>query len=105
MFRALDCLYDEKPVDNLGNFLSDANPYLFTDHSSADPAIEVEFNTFAAEYIKGQDLNYENTYDMVVHYLEKYTSFSERFKEIDLEEWSSLYDIVEQEEMTANSYN
>ena len=98
MFRALDCLYDENPKDDLGRFLGDANPYLFTDHSSADPAIEDEFIKFAAEYLNGQNPTIENSYDMVVHYLENNTSLAERFKDIDLEEWASLYEIVSQEE-------
>lgn len=98
MFRALDCLYEEDPDETLGAFLGDANPYLFTDHSSADPAVEDEFVKYANEYLKNQELTLESSYDMVVHYLENFTSFSERFKNIDLEEWTSLYEIVSQEE-------
>lgn len=60
MFRALDCLYDEEPADELGEFLGDANPYLFEDHSSADPALEDEFNKFAADYLSDRNLNMES---------------------------------------------
>ena len=98
MYRVLDCLYDEKPDNSLGKFLSDANPYLFADHSSADPVIEDEFIKYAAEYLNGQELTFENSYEMVVRYLENNTTFAERFKDIDLEEWTSLYEIVSKEE-------
>ncbi len=40
MYRALDCLYDESPNEELGEYLSEANPYLFKDMQSDDPAIE-----------------------------------------------------------------
>lgn len=98
MFRALDCLYSERPSDELGEFLGDANPYLFEDHSSADPAVEYEFNQFASEYLAKTSLTMESSYDMVLNYLEINTTFAARFKEIDLEEWTSLYNIVSEEE-------
>ena len=43
MFYALDAIYDENPNDELGNYLSGLNPFLFDDEGSADPAEYEEF--------------------------------------------------------------
>jgi len=49
MFYALDAIYDENPNDELGNYLSGLNPFLFDDEGSADPAEYEEFKEAYAE--------------------------------------------------------
>ena len=49
MFYALDAMYDENPNEELGNYLSGLNPFLFEDEGSADPA---EYEEFKSAYIK-----------------------------------------------------
>lgn len=44
MFKALDDLWDETRDEGLGEFLSGANPTLFDDAGSADPAVFVEYS-------------------------------------------------------------
>ena len=93
MYRALDCLYDEDPFEELGEFLSEANPYLFQDRHAADPAIQKEFD----EFVRG-DLNMADAYECVKQYLAKKTQFHDTFSDITLEEWTDLCNIVDQEE-------
>lgn len=43
MYYALDAAFDTNKSDELDQFLSDANPFLFTDEGSADVAVFEEF--------------------------------------------------------------
>ncbi|MGI6216887.1 MAG: hypothetical protein ACOYIK_04670 [Coriobacteriales bacterium] len=43
VFYALDAAYDESKDEEIGKYLSDANPFLFNDRDSADPAIFEEY--------------------------------------------------------------
>ncbi len=93
MYRALDCLYNESPNEELGEYLSEANPYLFKDRQSADPAIESEFD----EFVDG-DISPFKAYECVSEYLAQETNFSTLFSDISLEERKDLCAIVEEEE-------
>ena len=81
MFRALDCLYDEKPSKELGEFLSEANPYLFKDRHSADPAVIEEFNQYVDAHIEEMGDTVKDAYQMVAVYL-KDKGFSNIFSDI-----------------------
>ena len=93
MYRALDCLYDEHPNNELGEFLSEANPYMFKDRHAADPAIQKDFDEFVYE-----DMESVEAYECVKRYLTNKTSFCDIFSDITLEEWVELCDIVDKEE-------
>ena len=56
MYRALDCLFDETQREDLGNYLSEANPYLFTDRKSADPAVYAGFSNCYDKYFTDDDI-------------------------------------------------
>lgn len=43
MYYALDAAHDERSSDRLTDFVSDANPFLWKDKGSADPAVYIEF--------------------------------------------------------------
>lgn len=94
MFRALDCLYDENPSEELKEYLSGANPDLFIDRESADPAVYAEF----VEFEKLKDgLSYEEAFFVVKEYLKTKKDFVKRLEEISLSEWQNLCRIVESE--------
>lgn len=98
MFRALDCLYEESPNETMREYLSDANPYIFTDRNSADPAVGAEF---ANKWISSglpEDISAIDAYSFVQDYLQSYTPFSAVFDDISLSEWCDLCDIVIEEE-------
>ncbi|MDO4629891.1 MAG: hypothetical protein Q4C70_11965 [Planctomycetia bacterium] len=95
----LDCLYDEKPTEELDFYLCDANPSVFTDSLSADPAIWEDFKVFLVREHFSVSLSEKETYDLAQKYLKtgvkvQYGDFSELFAEIELEEWGKLCRIV-----------
>ncbi len=92
MFRAMDCLYDEAPDEELGKYLSEANPYLFKDRQAADPAIEQEFYEFI-----DKDMDSAEAYNRVKEYLSMKTNFVTIFSDITLEEWKNLCDMIVEE--------
>lgn len=103
MYRALDCLYDETPIEDLGNYLSEANPYLFTDRKSADPAVFTAFSQYFDSLYANDDVTVEEGYTFVRKYLNSdhlsyYGDFIPIFDDISLEEWTELCDIVTDEE-------
>ena len=99
MFRALDCLNDESSSEELRDYLSDANPYLFDDRGSVDPSIEADFFASLGS-AEAEDLSPEALYKHVQQYLNDKTPFGDRFADITLEEWSALCAIIVQEGST-----
>ncbi len=102
MYRALDCLFDETQREDLGKYLSEANPYSFTDRMSADPAVFDGFNNFF-DSLYSNDITVEESYNFVRKYLisehlSYYGSFAPIFDDISLEEWTKLCGIVADEE-------
>ncbi len=103
MYRALDCLYDETQREDLGNYLSEANPYLFTDRKSADPAVFAAFSHYFDSIYANDEVTVEEAYTFVRKYLNSehlsyYGNFAPIFDDISLEEWKELCDIVADEE-------
>lgn len=100
MFRALDCLYEESPNETMREYLSDANPYIFKDRNSADPAVGAKF---ANKWIRSglpEDISAIDAYSFVQDYLQSYTPFSAVYDDISLSEWCDLCEIVIEEEST-----
>lgn len=104
------------PSDALNEFLSDANPFLWADKGSADPAVWIEFKheyslrfptgdstdegslIFAREYISAQGSYYSKVFPGG-----NGPSFLELFdKETDLAEWTRMLDDVERQEQSGN---
>lgn len=98
MFRALDCLYDEKPNKELQEYLSNANPYVFKDRESADPEIIKEFHENISQKSNDSNIDAVLAYSLVQSYLLSKTQFAERFSDISLEEWVELCKIIEAED-------
>ena len=101
MYRAMDCLYGEteNPQEILDIFLIDANPYIWADHATADPAVQADFDRSMNRQNIGEEVNAETAYNAVKNFLaEQNIHFAELFKDISLDEWKELCDIVTAEE-------
>ena len=68
MYRALDCLYEESPNEIMREFLSEADPYIFTDRESADPAIGVEFADMWTNCSLSDDISVSEAYTFVKNF-------------------------------------
>ncbi len=95
LYRAILCLNEEEFDSDMENFLSDANPYIFTDRASADPALQDEFEKNLPPQLDYN--NFDSLYDIVYDYLKTNSSFSERFTQISKDEWKDLCKIVDLE--------
>ena len=84
IFYVLDEEWDESNNPQLGAFLSGANPFLFADIGSADPAIYTHF----CETVTSQ-ITIENSHEMAARYIAVLAneSVSKAFASIDEAEW------------------
>lgn len=117
MFRAMDCLYDEmeNPPEILDVFLTDANPYIWADHTTADPAVQADFDRSMNKKNIGEEVDGATAYNAVKNFLaeqnvqfaEWFTDVSrdkqnpylvELFESISLDEWKKLCALVTEEE-------
>lgn len=96
IYRVFECLEEEVADDKLSDFLNMANPYVFQDRKSADPAIYNEFE----KWINNQpmEITEKNSFDIAKKYVSEKTSFSPIFDKISKEEWNSLILMIYQEE-------
>ena len=94
VYRALECLEHEHKNENgeLSGFLDKANPYVFVDRKSADPAIYDDFQRWCEKQTIG------NSYEMAKEYLNSKTQFGNIFCEISEDEWNDLVKMIEEEE-------
>ena len=88
IYFALDAQYDEQKTkdEELGQFLSEINPFLWKEESSADPAYFVEFQQFMKDKQIGDDYGYA----LALEYLmtEKFDEVIPKyFSQISQEEW------------------
>ena len=81
MFLALDAFWDECHDEALGNYLSEANPYLFMGQESADPAIWAEFCSDFHNCFNEQVVSTADAYNFVIEYL---TKINEKYSELYL---------------------
>ena len=84
IFYALDAVWDESHEEELGKYLSDANPFIFEDIGSAVPAVYDEF----CNVIDG-DITIENSYDKALSYIHSLDNkqIEEAFAQISRTEW------------------
>ena len=85
IFLAFDADWDDTQNEELREYLSDANPFLFKGENSADPAVYSDF----CKFIDGYDLTEENSYDVAKKYvisLENDT-LTESFNTLEKEQW------------------
>lgn len=88
-FYALDYVYDNYKNKELGNFLSEANPFLFNDEGSADSCIYYEFKKIFLEDNKNEDISEKDVYNWIVKYINKLDNsiVKEAFSKISFEMW------------------
>lgn len=101
MYRAMDFLYDEQeqPSEELLQFVSDANPYLYIDRTAVDPAVQADFDSSMNHQNIGQEVDEETAYNAVKNFLaEQNPQFAKMFADITLEEWKKLCDLIAAEE-------
>ena len=84
IFYFLDAEYDENKSKALGDFLSGANPFLFTDIGSADPAVYVDFSNKIPEKI-----TLENSLSIASEYIDSLNNdvVSLAFDDVNQDEW------------------
>ena len=100
MYRAMDCLYWEDTTnEELRQFCSEANPYLFVGRYSADSAVEDEFLREVKKKFPTEEMTAEEAYAATCYYLQTCTPFYDLFKrEITMGEWKDLCEIIIDEE-------
>ena len=90
MYYALDAAYEKTKDERLRQYLSDADPFLFRDGGSADPAVYIEFER---EYCAGAEsaVDEESSLAFVRDYLGRVGPlFIAAFDSIvNLENWKS----------------
>ena len=65
IFYVLDAAWDKSRDEELGDFLSGANPFLFEDSGSADPAVFAEF----CEQVP-PEISVDESYQIACQYIE-----------------------------------
>ena len=111
MYDAMDFMYDEHPSEDLLQFVSDANPYLYKERTAVDPALQKDFDNSMDRQNIGADVDEETAYYAVKNFLseqypkfaelagnKKSPSFADLFEKISLEEWKKLCALIEKEE-------
>lgn len=81
----LDTFYENTTDDSIVNQLSDMNPFLWEDLTSADPAVYSEYCSFIA----GRDITMRNSLDLAREYVKTIDNawMTDAFENIDPEEW------------------
>lgn len=88
IYYLLDSWYEHNTDEKLGNYLSDANPFVFDGEGSADPTVYDEFCK-----IIPQTIDIATSYDMAMNYI-KGLNIGERFKSgniIKEDEWLNAF--------------
>lgn len=86
IFYALDSVWDITRSENLGNFLSSANPFLFVGNDSADPSVYSNFNKIVPEKIEAA-----RSFEIAKRYIHSLNNayVSKAFDEITEDEWNN----------------
>ena len=84
IFYALDAVWNENENKELGNYLSDANPFLFKDIGSANPEIYESFRMMIPSHISLKD-----SFDLANAYVHTLGSdfISNAFQNIGKSKW------------------
>ena len=91
IFYALDDQYDQNPNEELGNFLSGMNPFLFEGEGSAVPDVFKSFKQmFEAKY--AEITSVKESYEFAKEYIASLNikSVSEAFDKVTFEAWSDV---------------
>ena len=87
VFFVLDGYWDEHKNDELGEFLSSMNPFLFEDIGSAVPDIYSDF----CKFIGDRNITLENSFDIAKEYINGIGvgCVLDAFRWIDEQKWKS----------------
>lgn len=98
MFYALDAIYDESPNEELGNYLSGLNPFLFDDEGSADPAEYEEFKQAYMSHFADKEPATSEIHSFCREYLSKNgpEKALEAFDEFEKDDWIASFDETEE---------
>lgn len=93
LYYSLDYIWDETKDENLGEFCSNMNPFLWKGENSADPAVYSHFKKLFNEKFN-DECSYEEAYNFSKEYLKKevdiYAKYGlEAFEKISLENWKN----------------
>lgn len=85
IFLALDADWDDTQDEELGKFLSDANPFLFEGNVSAVRKVYEEF----CSYIGDREISIENSFEIAKEYIAFLANeaVSESFALLEKEQW------------------
>lgn len=85
IFFALDAQWDNAQNEALGNYLSDAKPFLWADIASADPEC---YDTFC-KIVKDNNIALKDSYNVAKNYIEKLakSAVTEAFLKTDETQW------------------
>ena len=90
IYFVLDAEYDssDKSDEQLMHFVSELNPFLWAEESSADPAYYEEFKSFMKDKTIGSDMGYSLALEFLSNDI-YYSKIPEYFQKTTIEEWIS----------------
>lgn len=90
IFLALDADWDETHDEELGKYLSDANPFLFAGEDSAISAVYTEF----CRIIKTENIKKEKSFDLAKKYVKHLNNraVTESFNLLEEDQWNDALD-------------
>ena len=86
IFMALDADWDETHNEELGQYLSDANPFLFAENVSAVQDVFIKFSNFVGD----REVNKTNSFSIAKEYIDylNIPAVSEPFSTLEPEQWN-----------------
>ena len=85
IFLALDSDWDETHDEELGRYLSDANPFLFAERTSAVQDVYEDF----CSYIGDRTITIDNSFDLAEGYIKNLNipAVEKSFSELERRQW------------------
>ncbi len=86
IFLALDADWDETHNEELGKYLSDANPFLFMENVSAVQSVFMKFDALVGD----REITIDNSYDIATEYIKwlGIPAVTQSFSELERNQWN-----------------
>lgn len=86
IFMALDADWDESHNEELGRYLSDANPFLFAENVSAVQDVFIKFSSFIGD----REITKTNSFSIAKEYIDylNIPAVKESFSTLEPEQWN-----------------
>ncbi len=86
IFLALDADWDETHNEELGKYLSDANPFLFMENVSAVQSVFIKFDALVGD----REITIDNSYDIATEYIKwlGIPAVTQSFSELERNQWN-----------------